>query len=288
MTLFHSRQSPSNTSSIILAPNRYGYQTNWVDNRKHITYTTPDNKKCRDNKLHEEKYLKTEMEVLFNASRFTTVKGIEQDRRNNASGGNAPQTLYVDNLRNTAGALGSDNNPIDRAGQSQFSDTEKHNRVADMGGFNTKPESIIVQDEQRALPSGDRQRKEHKVLHGRSEKISEMGAGSYYEGGRIGNADHIPTLTTNPTGKGFITNKPTTDMDRSGSVDTNTIMDAANTLENLINPTKSKKNYKEIENNERRRKQQQELLEQQQKDEEYKEYEQDFDDDNDYDFDMHM
>lgn len=35
-----------------------GYQVNWSDTRKYITYTCPNGMKCRDNKLHEEKYLK--------------------------------------------------------------------------------------------------------------------------------------------------------------------------------------------------------------------------------------
>lgn len=37
--------------------NRFGYNVNWTESRKNITYTTPDGKKCRDNKLHYEKYL---------------------------------------------------------------------------------------------------------------------------------------------------------------------------------------------------------------------------------------
>ena len=42
-----------------------GYQVRWENNRKYITYTTPDGLKCRDNKLHEEKYCKEVMEHEF-------------------------------------------------------------------------------------------------------------------------------------------------------------------------------------------------------------------------------
>ena len=42
-----------------------GYQVRWKNNRKYITYTTPDGMKCRDNKLHEEKYCKEAMEHEF-------------------------------------------------------------------------------------------------------------------------------------------------------------------------------------------------------------------------------
>lgn len=42
-----------------------GYAVRWEQNRKSITYTTPEGMKCRDNKLHEEKYLKEVMEDEF-------------------------------------------------------------------------------------------------------------------------------------------------------------------------------------------------------------------------------
>jgi len=42
-----------------------GYDATWTDSRKNITYTTPDGRKCRDNKLHIEKYLKEKMEAEF-------------------------------------------------------------------------------------------------------------------------------------------------------------------------------------------------------------------------------
>ena len=42
-----------------------GYAVRWESGRKYITYTTPDGMKCRDNKLHEEKYCKEVMEHEF-------------------------------------------------------------------------------------------------------------------------------------------------------------------------------------------------------------------------------
>ena len=42
-----------------------GYNATWTDGRKNITYTTPDGRKCRDNKLHIKKYLKEKMEAEF-------------------------------------------------------------------------------------------------------------------------------------------------------------------------------------------------------------------------------
>ena len=42
-----------------------GYAVRWESTRKYITYTTPDGMKCRDSKLHEEKYCKEAMEHEF-------------------------------------------------------------------------------------------------------------------------------------------------------------------------------------------------------------------------------
>ena len=42
-----------------------GYNATWTDGRKNITYTTPDGRKCRNSKLHIEKYLKENMETEF-------------------------------------------------------------------------------------------------------------------------------------------------------------------------------------------------------------------------------
>ncbi len=42
-----------------------GYDVRWTDSRKNITYTTPDGMRCRDDRLHDEKYWKERMELEF-------------------------------------------------------------------------------------------------------------------------------------------------------------------------------------------------------------------------------
>ena len=42
-----------------------GYDATWTDSRKSITYITSSGLKCRDNRLHIEKYLKENMEAEF-------------------------------------------------------------------------------------------------------------------------------------------------------------------------------------------------------------------------------
>ena len=42
-----------------------GYEVNWSPNRKHITFTCPNGRKCRDSSLHDETFLKENLEMLF-------------------------------------------------------------------------------------------------------------------------------------------------------------------------------------------------------------------------------
>ena len=44
---------------------KLGYGVKWIDHYKYITYTTPEGQRFRDNRLLEDKYLKTNMEELF-------------------------------------------------------------------------------------------------------------------------------------------------------------------------------------------------------------------------------
>ena len=42
-----------------------GYEGTWTDTRKHITFTCPNGRKCRDSSLHDETFLKENLEALF-------------------------------------------------------------------------------------------------------------------------------------------------------------------------------------------------------------------------------
>lgn len=51
--------------SFILNMEYEGYEVRWDDTRKYILFTTPEGKKCRDRTLHDETYLKENLEKLF-------------------------------------------------------------------------------------------------------------------------------------------------------------------------------------------------------------------------------
>ena len=57
-------QSLSREDFIILMK-RKGYEVNWTEERKHITFTCPNGMKCRGSRLHHEKYEKEKFENEF-------------------------------------------------------------------------------------------------------------------------------------------------------------------------------------------------------------------------------
>lgn len=53
---------------------RLGYKVTWTDERKYITFTCPNGKKCRDIRLHDEKYLKEVLEYEFTIRKQHTAE----------------------------------------------------------------------------------------------------------------------------------------------------------------------------------------------------------------------
>lgn len=91
----------NNKDEYIKTMNRLGYQVNWTDTRKYITYTTPEGYKCRDNKLYDEKYLKGEME-----NEFRRIKEEQQsDTRKPSNTISSKDELLFNRTRNTAGLI---------------------------------------------------------------------------------------------------------------------------------------------------------------------------------------
>ena len=144
-----------------------GYAVRWESGRKYITYTTPDGMKCRDNKLHEEKYCKEAMEHEFRIRaklvqrKFhraeETDGGIEADEsaEQRAAANSAADPAHCDPVRSAAGdeqadgagrrnKLGAGGNSEDPAG------TEAVHR-SDAGAEHTGRDTEIAgRDEQTA------------------------------------------------------------------------------------------------------------------------------------------
>jgi hypothetical protein len=76
-------------ADFIACMERMGYKVKWEPHYKYITYTTPEGQRCRDNRLHERKYLKSEMEEYFNA-------GLREAQAVQSTGESPIQTVGTD------------------------------------------------------------------------------------------------------------------------------------------------------------------------------------------------
>ena len=120
---------------------RQGYGVRWEDNRKYITYTCPNGRRCRDNKLHGERYRKENMEYEFKTRRIVADvrQGIVGSGGHSAdSGGARFQLESADRIEqadvagaagNTQQTLGTGDESRDRTGaENNTLRAEKYNR----------------------------------------------------------------------------------------------------------------------------------------------------------------
>ena len=144
-----------------------GCAVRWESSRKYITYTTPDGLKCRDNKLHEEKYCKEAMEHEFRI-RAELVKrklrraeetdgGIEADEsaEQRTAGCAAADAAHCDPVRSAAGdeqAGGAGRrNKLGAGGNSEDPAGAENARRPDTGaGVSGGDAEIADRDEQTA------------------------------------------------------------------------------------------------------------------------------------------
>ena len=80
--------------------NRAGYKVLWTQERKHITFTCPNGMKCRCNKLHDDKYLKENIEYEFTI-REQYLAGKSDPEQRSGHGGNPGNTLSANLLCST-------------------------------------------------------------------------------------------------------------------------------------------------------------------------------------------
>ena len=145
-----------------------GYAVRWESGRKYITYTTPDGMKCRDNKLHEEKYCKEAMEHEFRIRAklvqrklrraAETDGGIEADesaeqRIDKYTG--ADGTSHCDPVRSAAGDEQADKaggrNKLGAGGNSEYVAGIENARRPDAGAeVSDRDAEIADRDEQTA------------------------------------------------------------------------------------------------------------------------------------------
>ena len=153
-----------------------GYGVVWTDERKYITYITQDGKRCRDRSLHEEKYLKENMEYEFGI-REIILGGTESE-----SAAEYAESRRSEALRNGDRAeLERNARYAEGADRTSLTADERNRNADDQRGTDGVYERAAEYPdrEQRTVPSGG---------DGISEQDEEIGDGIYRlnENGRVG------------------------------------------------------------------------------------------------------
>ncbi len=104
-----------------------GYQVKWTAERKSITYTTSTGMRCRDDRLHEEKYLKRRMEDEFRIRAALLAGGIEAEEFS-AAWATVHATAYAPTMGGSA--------PANAEHPTKLGGTGQHTEPADLpSGF---------------------------------------------------------------------------------------------------------------------------------------------------------
>ena len=119
-------ESAKSRADFVKAMRRLGYGVRWEAGRKSITYTTPEGQKCRDNKLHDEKYLKENMEAYFGQRQVEGPQPARKPAAELQTGGSA--------IRDPAGNPGEFAGAADGNRPAAGSDAGADRPAADLGG----------------------------------------------------------------------------------------------------------------------------------------------------------
>ena len=147
-----------------------GYAVCWESSRKYITYTTPDGLKCRDSKLHEEKYCKEAMEHEFRIRAELVQRklrraeetdgGIEADESAEqcAAANSADDPAHCDPVRSAAGDEQADRagrrNELGAGGDSENTSQSENTHRPDAGAEVAHGDAEIADGDEQTAGTG--------------------------------------------------------------------------------------------------------------------------------------
>ncbi|WP_051589038.1 relaxase/mobilization nuclease domain-containing protein [Ruminococcus sp. NK3A76] len=173
------RQAKSRELFCRLMKNK-GYSVRWEEHRKYITYTCPNGMKCRDNRLHEDRYRKEKMQHEFEIRRNEASLARERRESIRHKSGNArirQQLESIDSFEQADSGYATGNTIIsgravaegryelsaepdrteNRIGNSR---TEADTQGADLTGWETERAILFADEAARRIQA----RADHKAL----------------------------------------------------------------------------------------------------------------------------
>ena len=159
-----------------------GYAVRWESGRKYITYTTPDGLKCRDNKLHEEKYCKEAIEREFRI-RAELIKrkfhraeetdgGIEtvEPAEQRAAGCAAADPAHCDPVRSAAGDGQADGagrrNKLGTGGNSESTTRTEAVHRPDAGAAVAHGDAEIADGDEQVVRGAQKKQQHEQTMGG--------------------------------------------------------------------------------------------------------------------------
>ena len=220
MNISGSKEDFINAMSIM------GYSVTWTDGRKYITYQCPNKMKCRDIKLHNDKYLKGSMENEFRYRQeqyFGKPQAEEQQltycdrtalRRNesnlNSFSSERGRTQSVENGNNiSAGTLQPDFKNLNRRPDGGLSGENSGNQQRQYGinleelsvgaeenfGTDSERNQVCANADDRIYPTGCEESR--RVFEQYLTKRSGVGIGNSVTGEEVNSADNIKMDSNN-------------------------------------------------------------------------------------------
>lgn len=221
-------------AGFIACMERMGYKVKWEPHYKYITYTTPEGQRCRDNRLHERKYLKSEMEGYFNA-------GLRETQAAQPAG---------ERLARTAGADGHDS--VSAAGQRDSDRPVEHHaegptddRAATSGSvglhFDPAWRGRCEPDDGALLPERLRQADRESGGYGPSGEPKGIGLGECGDGKDDGydsmeDEEYAGSMGNEADAPGYVPTQNQGEMGGNRSVSLGDVLALAKAVEDLVNP----------------------------------------------------
>ena len=198
-------------SHFIANMEQMGYKVKWVEHHKYITYTIPEGQKCRDNKLHDEKYLKERMEKFYELRQIESLEQVGKLVR-----GIQPENSVLRNSPRSVEHIGSGD---DGSRKALSAHAGKNCGASDMDGLDGQYSADSRKGNERAYASPPSVREQLEA------SIRQSDGNSHGGGGVIGQWQNFQIGAKTPS-TGQHTDQAPITVDRNRSIDTDSIIGA--------------------------------------------------------------
>jgi hypothetical protein len=220
MSLIDSAMQTSRSKAeFIRNMERLGYSVKWEHRYKYITYTTPEGQRCRDNRLHDEKYLKERMEIHYELRQAESPQHAGEPNR-----GVQPESAV---LRNPAESFERPAAHVVGNRKISNSDIRADSQTPDMEKLGERDSAEARERDGRTYGSGQRTQ---SVTRSQSAARDEFGESGDYDN----SGAEIDAAREFASGPRRLGREDSAEVARNRGLDSSDILGIAVALENLV------------------------------------------------------